>query len=192
MIDHFALLEQPRRPWLDEEELKRNYLEKARSAHPDAQKPGESDSLSSSAINEAYEVLRDPKKRLRHFLELEGVQFETGHREIPEELMALFPGTTENSQKAKQLLEKATGTSSALGKSLLQPELLAMRGDLKAALAILSASYEASLSEIRGVSATWNRKPEQLVLLQNTLTKMTYLQRWITELEEKQFQLSVC
>ena len=37
MIDYFALLDQPRVPWLDLNELKNAYYQKTLQAHPDAQ-----------------------------------------------------------------------------------------------------------------------------------------------------------
>ena len=37
MIDYFALLDQPRAPWLDPDKLKDSYHQKTLQAHPDAQ-----------------------------------------------------------------------------------------------------------------------------------------------------------
>ena len=78
MTDYFALLEQPRKPWLDPEQLKQKYHELARQSHPDEN------------VNEAYRVLADPKSRLQHLLALEGVAPAASSNEIPEELTDLF------------------------------------------------------------------------------------------------------
>jgi len=78
MTDYFALLGQPRKPWLDPEQLKQKYHELARQSHPDKN------------VNEAYRVLADPKSRLQHLLALEGVALAASSNEIPEELTDLF------------------------------------------------------------------------------------------------------
>jgi curved DNA-binding protein CbpA len=73
MIDCFALLDQPRAPWLDLDELKEAYHKKTLRAHPDAQanRTDETDA-SFASLNEAYQVLQDPKRRLHHLLSLQG------------------------------------------------------------------------------------------------------------------------
>ena len=78
MTDYFALLQQPRKPWLDPEQLKQKYHELARQSHPDKN------------VNEAHRVLADPKSRLQHLLALEGVVLAASSNEIPEELSDLF------------------------------------------------------------------------------------------------------
>ena len=191
MTDCFALLEQPRRPCLSEEELKKKYHEKTRATHPDIQGGADRDTASSAAINEAYEVLHDPARRLRHLLDLEGVSPATSNGELPAELTTLFPIAGELSQNADRLLQKSRAATNALSKSLLKPELLAMQEEVKRLLDILRDLYNAALSEIRKIDEIWIGDPQQFGALQSILTKITYLRRWISDLEEKQFQLSI-
>lgn len=73
MTDYFALLDQPRKPWLDVDLLKEKYHAHARAAQPDEN------------LNEAYRVLRDPKSRLEYLL---GAQ--TKFENPPNELVDLF------------------------------------------------------------------------------------------------------
>ena len=75
MIDYFALLDQPRAPWLDLDELKNTYYQKTLQAHPDAQTTrarADATDATFASLNEAYQVLQDPKRRLHHLLSLEG------------------------------------------------------------------------------------------------------------------------
>ena len=74
MIDYFALLDQPRKPWLDVDLLKEKYHALARVAQPDEN------------LNEAYRVLSDPKSRLEHLLQSESRPSEN----VPNELVDLF------------------------------------------------------------------------------------------------------
>src|SRR5436309_5157524 len=76
MTDYFALLGEPRRPWLDPEKLKAKFLALSAEIHPDrfhsapaAEKQATHERF--PRLNAAYQVLREPKDRLRHLLELE-------------------------------------------------------------------------------------------------------------------------
>ena len=76
MNDCFALLKEPRRPWLDTESLKAKFFLLSAAFHPDKVHGGTQDEKSAaqqrySELNAAYNRLRDPKERLLHLLELE-------------------------------------------------------------------------------------------------------------------------
>ena len=90
MTDYFALLDQPRRPWLDPEELKQVFHQKTLEAHPDAQTPSDRDETF-TRLNEAYQVLREPKRRLHHLLTLEGGP--ANDISTPEDIERLFPSS---------------------------------------------------------------------------------------------------
>jgi curved DNA-binding protein CbpA len=76
MTDYFALLEEPRRPWLEPEALRAKFLKLAAQAHPDKQS-GMNAAEKSAAnrryaeLNAAYSCLAESKSRLLHLLELE-------------------------------------------------------------------------------------------------------------------------
>ncbi len=90
MTDYFALLDQPRRPWLDPEELKQVFHQKTLETHPDAQtEPGGKETF--TQLNEAYQVLREPKRRLHHLLSLEGSPPATKSVSVPANIEKLFP-----------------------------------------------------------------------------------------------------
>lgn len=79
MIDYFAVLAEPRRPWLEPAALKDKYYALARRAQPD------------DKINEAYRVLNDARSRLHHFLVLEGSQIrDSSSDKVPADLIDLF------------------------------------------------------------------------------------------------------
>ncbi len=78
MTDYFALLEQPRRPWLEPTVLQEKYHAQARVAAGTA----------SADLNKAYQNLRDPKLRLQHLLALEDVG--ANENNVPNDLAELF------------------------------------------------------------------------------------------------------
>src|SRR5688572_6125466 len=93
--DHFALLNEPRRPWLEPETLKGKFLALSAEAHPDrVHQASESDKLASNQryteLNAAYNCLREPRDRLRHLLELELGQKPSDLTNVPNDLMDLF------------------------------------------------------------------------------------------------------
>src|SRR5215472_9636832 len=76
MVDYFALLDEPRRPWLDAEPLKEKFLALSATVHPDrVHNLSETERAAAqeryTELNAAYQCLREPKERLHHLLELE-------------------------------------------------------------------------------------------------------------------------
>src|SRR3954451_20044946 len=90
MTDYFQLLQEPRRPWLDPEALRKKFLEISSAVHPDrvhnaADIEKQAANVRYIELNAAYQTLREPKERLLHLLTLE-----TGSK--PKEVQALLPG----------------------------------------------------------------------------------------------------
>src|SRR3954463_2912801 len=122
MTDYFAVLDQPRAPWLDPAELKDVFHRKTLQAHPDVADAGATQDF--AGLNEAYQVLHDPKRRLEHLLSLENAAPQTENPNVPEDLQELFMKIGELNQRMTALLAKTRGASSPLSRSLLKPELI--------------------------------------------------------------------
>jgi curved DNA-binding protein CbpA len=193
MIDYFALLDQPRAPWLDPDELKDTYHQKTLEAHPDAQtsRPGGADAAFTS-LNEAYQVLQDPKRRLHHLLSLEGAAPSSTDQTVPKQLHDLFPAVGALTQRANLLLEKIRATSNALSRSLLKPQILEVQNETKEVREKIQNLSDASLAELRQINTAWAKNPaEQIEGLSNLYFAFAYLTRWSTQLDEMTFQLSL-
>ncbi len=195
MIDYFALLDQPRRPWLDPETLKDTYHQKTLKAHPDTQtsRPGtEATDTAFAHLNEAFQVLHDPKRRLHHLLSLEGVAPSSAEQTVPNQLHDLFPAVGALTQRANLLLEKIGATSNALSRSLLKPQILEAQNEAKQVRARIQDLFDVSLAELSRIDAAWATNPaEQIEALSNLYFAFAYLTRWSTQLEEITFQLSL-
>ncbi len=183
MMDYFALLEQPRAPWLDAEALKEVFRRKTLEHHPDV---ATSDSESQFAqLNEAYHALQDPKRRLQHLLELQGSPPPRTAESVPSELQELFLRIGESNQQARLLLERIRGQSSALERSLLKPRLLEVQ-----------QAIENLRRELRDLTETANRDlkkidPAELNQISTLHARFAYLGRWTEQLDELAFQLSL-
>ena len=191
MTDYFALLDQPRAPWLDPNSLKEAYHRKTLQTHPDsaAAERGEGDF---AELNEAHQILQDPKRRLLHLLELEGHAPSSAHQSVPQELQDLFPAIGGLSQRANLVLEKRKATSNALSRSLLQPQLLELQKETSALREKLEALSDAALDQLRAVNLRWStRSSEELATVTKLYFTFAYLGRWSAQLDEIAFQLSL-
>ena len=195
MIDYFALLDQPRAPWLDPEKLKDAYHQKTLRTHPDAQasRPGaEATDATFANLNEAYQVLQDSKRRLHHLLSLEGAAPSSTDQTVPKQLHDLFPAVGALTQRATLLLEKIRATSNALSRSLLKPQILEMQREAVEVRAGIQDLFDVSLAELRQVNTAWATNPAgQIESLSNLYFVFAYLTRWSTQLDEMTFQLSL-
>ena len=194
MTDYFALLNQPRAPWLDPDQLKDAYHKQTLQTHPDsrADRAGsEQTDASFARLNEAYQVLQDPKRRLHHLLSLEGRAPSSADQTVPKQLHDLFPAIGALTQRANLLLEKIQGTSNALSRSLLKPQLLEVQKETKEVRSQIQDLSDASLAELREINAAWAKNPaDQIEGLSNLYFAFAYLTRWSSQLDELAFQLS--
>jgi curved DNA-binding protein CbpA len=182
MTDYFALLDQPRGPWLDPAALKEAYHRETLRTHPDAATGGESDF---AQLNEAYQVLQDPKRRLHHLLSLENHAPPSGNQTIPQELQELFLLIGALNQRANLLLEKTRTTSNALSRSLLKPQMMEMQKEVGDAREKVRDLVDAATQQLRELNSAW-----QTEALSNLYFKFAYLGRWSAQLDELAFQLS--
>jgi curved DNA-binding protein CbpA len=195
MIDYFALLDQPHLPWLDPDELKNSYHQKTLQAHPDAQASrlgAEATDATFARLNEAYQVLQDPKRRLHHLLSLEGSVPSATDQTVPKQLHDLFPAVGALTQRANVLLEKIRATSNALSRSLLKTQILEVQNEAKEVREKIQNLSDESLGQLRQINAAWAKNPtEQIEDLSNLYFAFAYLTRWSAQLDEMTFQLSL-
>jgi molecular chaperone HscB len=122
--DKFALLGLERRYAVDRDDLDRRYRDLTRQVHPDrfatatARQRTES-LLKSTALNDAYRVLKDPVRRAEHLLELGGEALSEKDKVDQEFLMEIME------------LREALGEADAAGRETL---LADVRGRSEAAM----------------------------------------------------------
>jgi len=93
--DYFQMLDLPRLPWLEPEEVRAQFLKRSAIVHPDRVHGGtEADRQAANqefaALNAAYNCLRDPKERVFHLLDLERKKRPRDVQRIPSGTMDLF------------------------------------------------------------------------------------------------------
>jgi len=186
--DYFAVLHQPRRPWLDPDELKAKYQQLTITHHPDRRH--EDNEVDFSSINEAYRVLSNPRLRLQHLLNLEN--HAAAVTAVPADLAEMFMRAAALVSDIDALLQKRERATNALSKSLLQTESTTLREQANQLSKQLQTLHDNAEYQLLRADHLWADKPAEVVPeLTRLAQRFAYLDRWISQLTERQFQLSV-
>jgi curved DNA-binding protein CbpA len=193
MVDYFALLGEPRRPFLDPERVKETFHRLSRSQHPDQTAVSAEGDGDFTALNLAQQTLRDPKLRLRHLLELEHPQIQTsGPAAVPAALADHFAPIHQLLKNIDAFLPRKSAATSALSRALLSREASAVRHEAQTRLAQLETQHAAALEDLQAFDARWEpRPPDAAVRLRDFYGRFAYLSRWIEQLRERLFQLDL-
>src|SRR5882724_8328072 len=119
MTDYFALLDEPRRPWIDPGRLKQKFIARSAQVHPDRvhnspDAERRAAGASYAELNTAYNCLREPKDRLRHLLELESGAKLADMERIPSGTMDAFFEVAHLCREADALLAEQAAVTSPL------------------------------------------------------------------------------
>ena len=200
MTDNFALLNEPRRPWLDADLLKQKFLALASDAHPDrVHNANESEKVEVTKryaqLNAAYNCLAEPKLRLLHLLELELGAKPKDIQQIPAALADLFAEVANSCRNADVfLVEKNKATS-----PLLQVQLFERGQDwvekLNGLQRKLNELREKLNDELKSLDAQWisadaAARREMLPKLEELYRLFGYFNRWNYQIQERAVQLS--
>ena len=190
--DHFAVLGQPRRPWLDPDQLKQKYQQLTFEQHPDRanKDAGEADF---AAVTEAYQVLSNQRLRVLHLLSLETNEDVAARKTstVPNELADIFMDSAVLVQQIDTHCQKREQTGSALGKAVLQAENAELQKRAQELLKQLESCYSAGLGDLRRLDETWTEHSSSRTNeLRAVADRFGYLERWIIQLRERQFHLS--
>ena len=200
-MDYFALLNEPRRPWLEADLLRQKFLALASGAHPD-RVPGASESEKAEVtqryaqLNAAFNCLAEPKLRLLHLLELELGAKPKDIQQIPASLADLFAEVATVCKSADGFLaEKNKATSPLVQVQLfergqdwveklngLQRKLNELREQLTDRLKSLDAQW---------ISADALARREILPKLEELYRLFGYFNRWNSQIQERVVQLSL-
>ena len=136
-MDPFSLLGLARRLAISESELREAFRIAGKSGHPDAGGSGEE----FTALQQAFARLSSPSKRLRAWLECEGL---TGQERgaISPQLLDLFSSVGTALQQADDIARRRSAAMSNLTKAMLEPAVQAAREKLEASLAEVALAIE--------------------------------------------------
>ena len=206
MTDRFALLTEPRRPWIDPETLKARFLSLSRDAHPDrVHKESASDkqaaTLQYTDLNAAYTCLREPKARLRHLLELERGTRPKEVQPVPPDTLDLFFEVGQLGRSVDAFLAGRNRVSSPLLKAHLFEESFEWTERLNALQQRMAKRLAVLDEELRSMNPSWEAATSlpaparaaalPLDRLEEMYQLYAYLTRWMGQLQERLTQLSL-
>lgn len=206
MTDHFAVLGEPRLPWLDAGALKERFLALSSATHPDrvataSEAEKQAAEAHSAQLNAAYQCLGDPKSRLQHLLELELGAKPTGIERPPADLMELFLQTGQLCREVDAFLDERARTTSPLLKARLFARGLEWTERLNQFQTNLRLKAAALDEQLKAMNTTWHKAPAigdaaravslPLESLQEIYRTISYLKRWTAQIQERAVQLSL-
>lgn len=200
MTDCFALLDEPRRPWLDPESLKQKFLALSSAVHPDrVHHLGESERSAAhqryTELNAAYQRLREPRDRLRHLLDLEGGSTAHEQTRVPSDIAEIF---FEIGQACRDADAHLTQQAKA-GSPLLKAQLFARGQECAEKLFGLQQTVNARVQkmheDLKALDARWPAAPPVppalLDQLDDLYRRISFCTRWSAQMQERIVRLAV-
>ncbi len=203
MTDYFALLNFPRRPWLDAESLKQRFHERSAEVHPD-RVPDASDEAKAEShrcfagVNAAYECLREAKSRVRHLLELELGHAPDSVGSIPQGMTEWFTEVGAICREADAFLAKKEANDSPLLQAALMGEGMALNDKVTAVHGRLQAELAKVDAELQSLGQAWEAldgQPEgraeklPLARLEALGQRLGFWSKWSAQLAERSSRL---
>ena len=205
MTDNFALLNEPRLPWLDPDLLKQKFFPLSASFHPDRVHGGtDAEKLTANQryaeLNAAYNCLREPKERLLHLIELELGKKPSDIQKIPPGTMDLFVEVGQTCRDADTFLDEKSKVTSPLLKVQLFERGQEWTDKLNALQQKINAKRETLSAELRDLNSVWEMapavgSPERVAVLplerlEQIYRVFSYIARWSEQIQERVVQLS--
>jgi len=203
MKDYFALLGEPRRPWLEPETLKEKFLQLAAKQHPDKLQKipaGERQAGQESyaELNAAYQALREPKSRVRHLLQLERGEKPRDLQEFPTELTELFFQVSTQCRQADQAVAELRAKPSALLKVSLFERGEEISEQIRGLLQELDRRQNENLAALKHLDAQWDGRGAEestkrilLDQLENIYRLLGFYSKWADSLRQRLLELAV-
>ncbi|MBP5760415.1 MAG: hypothetical protein J6W90_03460 [Verrucomicrobia bacterium] len=196
-MDYFALLDEPRKPWIDTGLLKDKFMEMSARYHPDKfpqATPEERERISAryAELNAAYQCLSHTRDRLLHLIELETGKPPSDVQRIPPGTSDLFMQIGQTCAQAAAFLEKQPQTDSPILKAkrfVEQMEWTDKLTDFQNQLQEISDKLEEELKRMN--TDMENGAPLPLERLEEIYRSASYINRWTDQIREKIVQLAV-
>lgn len=177
MTDAFAILGIERKLAVSDEELRAAFRQAGKTAHPDSGGAGGD----FSALQEAYAILSNPARRLKHWLALQGVRDE-GRGTISNGLVDLFGAVGPVLQRVDALIRQRGEARSALTRAMLEGETHICREQLED---MIGRVDRALASEIGTFPAIGAAHPVPVSEAAHIARNLAFLEKWRAQLRER-------
>lgn len=197
MTDYFALLKEPRQPWLDAGALKDKFMALSAQCHPDkfpGVSPEEKEEIGNrySELNTAWQCLSQTRLRLLHLIELEAGTKPADVQRIPSGTGEFFMEVGQTCSQAGKFLQEKPLSDSPMLKARRFVEQMTWTDkltQLQSKIGSLSAALEDELKQITEAQSTGSPLP--LGRLEEIYRSLSYIQRWNEQIREKVVELAL-
>ncbi|MGE3312200.1 MAG: DnaJ family molecular chaperone [Limisphaerales bacterium] len=203
--DAYRRLGESRRPWLDAEALRARFVEISTESHPDRHHEAAGSARDEvgrkyAELNEAYQVLKEPRTRLLHLLELELGRKPGDIQKIPPGTMDLFVEVGQLCRDVDGFLARRGGVTSPMLKVRLFTEGMEWVAKLKELLGRVAARERSLGEELERMNEVWVSAPPEgspdrraalpLVRLEEIYRVLSYSARWTGQIQERLVELA--
>lgn len=200
MTDYFALLDEPRRPWLDSGRLKEKFLALSARSHPDRLHQASAEDRQAAErqfteLNAAYNCLRETKNRIRHLLELERGEKPKDIESIPPDLIDYFTEVGGLCRQVDAFLAEQARVNSPILKVQLFERGQDWTVKINALQQRINVRNEELNAELQAMNPAWGSVPDRnqlpLERLETIYRLLGYFGRWTAQLQERNTQLAI-
>ena len=204
-MDNFALLDEPRHPWVDTDALKEKFLRLSNGTHPDRfhtanEQEKQEANRRFAEVNAAYNTLREPRDRLLHLLELEFGAKPKDVQRIPPGTMDLFVEVGQLCRDVDAFLVERGKVTSPMLKVQMFERGLEWTDKLQSLQSRINAKRDELASELQQMNTVWDAAPAiganervnalPLERLEQIYRVFSYIARWSEQLNERVVQLA--
>lgn len=185
-MDHFARLDLPRQAWIEPELIKQRFLTLSAECHPDKARSPEDKHVAEQAfkeLNESYNVVRNPRTRIVHLLELEEGVKAPHVQNVPQQALEFFAPVAEITRRADELLKQKASALSPMMKAQLFEKGLEVTDSLQALQGRIAARLAAIESELK--SFPHEAAGPDKDRLREIAATLGFLDRWQSQLQER-------
>ena len=189
MTDAFALLDEPRQPWLDVEALKGKFLDCSSETHPDkftdlSEKEAAQERF--TKLNNAHDTLRDPKRRLQHLLTLERGEKPAEVHDILPETADLFIEVGQLLKPVDEFLAEREKQTSILLKAQSYPEALDWLEKVNSLQQTIVQNLQQLDTQTQALNSNWDCDS-----IEKLFHQYSYLQKWQMQLNDRAVRLGL-
>ena len=196
MNDHFALLDEPRLPWLDATALKDKILKASSEVHPDRCHDASAEEKAKAQthyteLNAAHSCLSDSRSRLRHLLELQtGAPF-SDIQQPPAGLMDLFFEIGAQCKDTDSFLAEKDAAESPLLKVKFFEQGLERSDSLQQPIGDLTSRINALEAELEQLNPAWLKDWQSArPRVEEICRLLSYYERWRGQLNDRFVRLA--
>ena len=203
MTDCFALLNFPRRPWLDADALKQRFHELSTEVHPDRAHDATDEAKAElqrrfAEVNAAHQCLREVKSRVRHLLELERGRAPGNVKSIPGEMTEWFMEIGAVCREVDVFLAKKEAQDSPLLQAALMGEGMALNDKVTELHGRLQLELAKVDAELQSLGQAWEALDGQaegrgealpLARLESLGQRLGFWSKWSDQLAERSSRL---